>query len=86
MNDKQPRYHATLWLTGSAVVGIEAARHARLGGVQEICRRAMSFTSRAQVDYIDDGSITIDACRVIDDQLRSGMRAEVASSGRFNYR
>ena len=48
-------------------------------------RRAVSFTSRAAVAYNDDGSVTVDVRRVLDDRLRAGMRAEVAASGRFDH-
>ena len=84
--DKHPRYRATLWQSGSDIVGISAARHARQGAVREVCRLAISFTSRAAVAYNDDDSVTVDVRRVVDDRLRAGMRAEVASSGRFDHR
>ena len=84
--DKLPRYRATLWLTGSEIVGLSSAQHARQGAVSEVCRRALSFTSRAAVAYNEDGSVTIDVRRVIDDRLRVGMRADVAASGRFDHR
>ena len=61
---------ATLWLTGSEIVGLSAAQHARQGAVSEVCRRAFSFTSRAAVAYNEDGSVTIDVRRVLDDRLR----------------
>ena len=83
--DKHPRYRATLWQSGSDIVGISAARHARQGAVREVCRRAVSFTSRAAAAYNNDGSVTIDVWRVLDDRLRAGMRAEVAASGRFDH-
>ena len=38
------------------------------------------------VDYNEDGSVTIDVRQVLDDKLRAGMRAEVATSGRFEPR
>ena len=41
---------------------------------------------RETVTYNDDGSVTIDVRRVLDDRLRAGMRAEVAASGRFDHR
>ena len=52
----------------------------------EVCRHAFSFTSRAVVAYNDDGNVTIDVRRVLDDRLRAGMRAEVEASGRFDHR
>ena len=58
--DEEPRLQATLWLTGSKMVGLSAARHARQGRVKEVCRRAVPFTSRAVVYYHGDGSVTID--------------------------
>ena len=63
----------------SRIVGISAARHARQGAVREVCRRAVSFTSRAAAAYNNDGSVTIDVWRVLDDRLRAGMRDEVAA-------
>ena len=75
-----------VWGYVCKLVGISAARHARQGDVREVCRRAVSLTSRAAVTYNDDSSITIDVRRVIDDTLRAGMRAEVAASGRFDQR
>ena len=84
--DKYLRYRATLWLTGSKIVGFFAARHACQGAVREVCRLSFSFTSRAAVAYSDEGSVTIDIRRVIDDSLLAGMRDEVASSGRFCHR
>ena len=83
--DKLPRYRATVWITGSEIFGISTARHAHQGAVKEVCRRALSFTSSAVVVYNEDGSVPIDARRVIDDKLRAGMRAEVAMSGRFDH-
>ncbi|CAI5747023.1 unnamed protein product [Peronospora destructor] len=50
------------------------------------CRRALLFTSRATVDYDDNGCVTIDVRRVLDDKLRAGMRANSAASGRFDTR
>ena len=76
----------TLWLTGSEVVVISATRRARLDEVKEVFRRAISFTSRAEVDYNDDVGVTIDVHRVIGDKLRAGMRAEVEELGRFERR
>ena len=64
-NDKHPRYKATLWLTGSEIVGLSAAHHARQGEVQAVCRREILFTSRSDVDYYDDGSVTIDVRRIL---------------------
>ena len=83
--DKHNRYRATQWQTGSDIVRISAARHASQGAVREICRRAVSLTSRAAVAYNDDDSVTVDVRRVLDDRLRAGMRAEVAASGRFDH-
>ena len=76
---------AILWQTWSDLVEISAARHARQGAVRKVCRRAVSFTSRAEVAYNDDGSVTVDVRRVLGDRLRAKMRAEVAASGRFNH-
>ena len=84
--DEEPRLQATLWLTGSKIVGLSAARHARQGEVKEVCRMVVSFTSRAVVDYNGDGSVTIDVRRALDDKLQAGMRADVATSGRFESR
>ena len=74
--DNHPQYRATLRLTGSKIVGIYAARHACQGAFREVYRRAFSFTLRAAVAYHDDGSVTIDSRRILDDRLRAGMRAE----------
>ena len=71
--DKRHRYRATLWLTGSKIVGLSAARHARQGATREVYRIAFSFTSKATVTYNVDGCVTIDVRRVLDDRLRAGM-------------
>ena len=84
--DKHPRHQATLWQTGSEIVGISVARHSRPGAVMEVCRRAYSLTSIAAVAYNDDGSVTRNIRRMIDDSLRAGMRAEVEELRRFNHR
>ena len=84
--DKHLRYRSILWLTGSLVVGLPAARHVRQGDVTELCRRAIPSTTLAEVVYRTDGSVTIDARRLIDDNLRVGMLAEVAKLGRFDHR
>ena len=81
--DQEPRLQATLWLTGSKIAELSAARHARQGEVKEVCRRAVSFTLRAVVDYNGDGSVTIDVRRALDDKLQAGMREEVATFGSF---
>ena len=49
-------------------------------------RRAVSFTSRAVVDYNGDGMVTIDVRRALDDRLQAEMRADVATFGRFESR
>ena len=46
----------------------------------------VSFTSRAVVDYNGDGSVAIDVRRALDDKLQAGMRADVATSVRFESR
>ena len=56
------------------------------GGVEEVCRRAVSSTSRAIIDHNGDGSVTIDLRRSLDGKLQAGMRADVAASGRFESR
>ena len=89
--DSGPPYIKPCWTQdeeprGSKIVGLSAARHARQGEVKEVCRRAVSFTSRAVVDYNGDGSVTIDVRRALDDTLQAGMRADVATSGRFESR
>ena len=38
------------------------------------------------VDYNGDASVTIDVRRALDDKLQAGMRADVATSGRFESR
>ena len=86
VQDQEPRLQATLSLTGSKIVGLSTARHARQGEVKEVCRRAVSFTSRAVVDYNGDGSVTIDFRRALDDKLQAGTRAVVETSGRFESR
>ena len=48
-DDKLPRYRATFWLTGSEIVGISAARHARQGAVREVFRQAVSIPTSAAV-------------------------------------
>ena len=58
----------------------------RQGDVTEVCRRAISFTSRAEIVYKTDGSVTIDVRRLVDGNLRVGMRAEVEKLGIFDYR
>lgn len=68
------------------MVVLSGAQHAREGGVKEAaCQRSISYIE-AGVDYIDDGSVTIDVRRVLDDKLRNGMRVEEAASGRFDHR
>ena len=84
--DDEPRLQSTLWLTGSKMVGLSAARHTRQGEVKEVSQRAVSFTLRAVVDYNIDGSVTIDVRRALDDKLQAGLRADVATSGRFKFR
>ena len=44
------------------------------------------FTSRAVVDYNGDDSVTIDVRRALDDKFQAGVRADVATSGRFESR
>ena len=82
----KPSVSSNSLITGSGIVAVSAARHAPQGAVREVCRRAVSFTSRAAVAYKDDGSVTIDIWRMIDDKLRAGMRAEVVALGRFDHR
>ena len=48
------------------------------GDVTEVCRRSISFTARADVVYNTDSSVTINVQQLIYDNLRVGMRAEVA--------
>ena len=55
------------------------------GDVTEGCRRAISFTSQDEVIYNTDGSVTVDFWRLIDDNFRVGMRADVAQLGRFDH-
>ena len=38
------------------------------------------------VNHNGDGSVTIDVRRALDDTLQAGMRADVATSGRFDSR
>ena len=67
--DEASQLQATLSLTDSKIVGLSAARYARQGEVKEAFRRAVSFTSRAVVDYNGDGSVTIDVRRALDDKF-----------------
>ena len=78
------RYQLTLKQTGTDAVGLSKARYVRQCDDKSVCRRAITFTSRAEVDLKTDGSVTIDVRRLIDDNLRVGMRTEVAKLGRFN--
>ena len=82
----QPQIKAFLWETGAAVVGLSAARHIRHGDVQTVSRRASCFSSTANTVYNNDGSVTIDFRHAITDEVRNGIKAYVASTGRFDSR
>ena len=68
------------------MVGLSAARHIRHGDVQTVSRRASCFSSTANTVYNNDGSVTIDFRHAITDEVRNGIKAYVASTGRFDSR
>uniref|UniRef100_A0AAV1UAY7 Uncharacterized protein n=1 Tax=Peronospora matthiolae TaxID=2874970 RepID=A0AAV1UAY7_9STRA len=80
----QPQIKASLWETGAAVVGLSGARHDRHGDVQTVSRRASRFISTANTVYNNDGSVTIDFRHAIIDEVRNGIKADVASTGRLD--
>ena len=60
------RLQKSLWLTGAEAVSIPAAHHLRQGDVEAVRRRVSIFSSRAEVIYNDDGSVTVDVRQAID--------------------
>ena len=86
MENKQHRCHGNLYINGSEIAGILASQHDRQGEFLEVCRRAISFTSRAEVEYHDKDNVPIDVLGVIDEKLRAKMISELASLGRFYHR
>ena len=54
--------------------------------MKEVCLRALVFISRAEIVYNDDGSVTIDVRRALDDHMKTGVKVEFAASGRVNTR
>ena len=63
-----------------------AAHHIRQGYVPTVRRRASCFASTANTVYNNDGSVTIDFRQAITDEVRNGIKADVASTGRFENR
>lgn len=84
--DAQPRLRASLWETGAEVVGLSAADHVRQGDVGAVRRRASRFSTRAELSYNDDGSVTVDVRRAMDDEMRNGMKYDITLSGRIDKR
>ena len=86
IEELQPQIKASLWETGAAVIGLSAARRIRHLDVQTISCRAYWFPSTANTVYNNDGSVTIDFRHAITDEVRNGIKAYVASTGRFDSR
>ena len=72
VNGSHPRLQKSLWLTGAEAVSIPAVHHLLQGDVEAVSSRSSIFSSRAEVIYNDDGSVTVDVRQAIDAGICNG--------------